>query len=92
MPPSLTLFAILAALGVGVAAGYYFRYLHALSKKRSLEIDIKEKTVEAEKKAIEIIEKAEAKAEQLLTDAKADLKEQTEKIKHKEFYKKIYLN
>lgn len=84
MPPSSTLFAILAALGIGIAAGYYFRYLHALSKKRSLEIDIKEKTVEAEKKAIEIIEKAEAKAAANLQEAKTERKAQEEKLSEKE--------
>lgn len=49
MPPSLVL--AFAMLVLGAATGYYFRYLHALSKKRSLELDIKEREVEAEKKS-----------------------------------------
>jgi len=84
MSPILQVLAILATLGVGVTAGYYFRYLHALSKKRSLELDIKEKTVEAEKKTIEIIEKAEAKAAATLQEAKIERKAQEEKLSEKE--------
>ena len=45
-----TLAIAIAMLVLGAATGYYFRYLHALSKKRSLELDIKEREVAAEKK------------------------------------------
>ena len=69
---------------LGAAAGYYFRYLHALSKKRSLELDIKEREVEAEKKAIEILEKAEAKAAAILNESKQERKEQENKLSQKE--------
>ncbi len=72
------------ALVVGVAAGYYFRYLHALSKKRSIEIDIKEKIIDAEKRAIDIIEKAEAKAAALELETKTELKKQDELLTEKE--------
>jgi ribonuclease Y len=84
MPPILQGFAIIATLGLGVAAGYYFRYLHALSKKQSLELDIKEKTIEAEKKVIEIIEKAEAKAAATISEAKTERKNLEEKLSEKE--------
>ena len=78
-------FAIaLAMLLLGVATGYYFRYLHALSKKRSLEIDIKEREVDAEKKALETIEKAEAKAATIEQEAKQERKSQEEKLSQKE--------
>ncbi|OGG69498.1 ribonuclease Y [Candidatus Kaiserbacteria bacterium RIFCSPLOWO2_01_FULL_45_25] len=78
-------FAIaLAMLLLGVATGYYFRYLHALSKKRSLEIDIKEREVNAEKKALETIEKAEAKAATIEQEAKQERKNQEEKLSQKE--------
>jgi ribonuclease Y len=82
MPTSLV--AAFAALVLGAAAGYYFRYLHALAKKRSIEIDIKERLVEAEKKAIEIIEKAEEKAAATLHETKTDIKAQEEKLSQKE--------
>jgi len=78
-------FAIaLAMLLLGVATGYYFRYLHALSKKRSLELDIKEREVHAEKKALETIEKAEAKAATIEQEAKQERKSQEEKLSQKE--------
>jgi ribonuclease Y len=79
--PDLILFLV---LGLGIAAGYYLRIVHALSKKRSIELDIKEKTVEAEKKAIEIIEKAETKAAALEQEAKIELKKLDEKLTEKE--------
>lgn len=82
MPPSLAI--ALAMLLLGGAAGYYFRYLHALSKKRSLELDIKEREVAAEKKAIETIEKAEEKATAIEQEAKTERKNQTERLAQKE--------
>ena len=84
MPLFLQGVAIIATLGLGVAAGYYFRYLHALSKKQSLELDIKEKTIAAEKRVIELIEKAEAKAAATLNEAKTERKNQEEKLSEKE--------
>ena len=75
---------LLLVLGLGIAAGYYLRIVHALSKKRSIELDIKEKTVEAEKRAIDIIEKAEAKAATLEQEAKAELKKLDDKLTEKE--------
>lgn len=75
---------LLLVLGLGLAAGYYLRIVHALSKKRSIELDIKEKTVEAEKRAIDIIEKAEAKAATLEQEAKIELKKLDDKLTEKE--------
>ncbi len=83
MPPSL-LPIVAATLFIGIASGYYLRYIHALSKKSSVELDLKEKELEAEEKALKIIEKAEAKADKLEAEAKADLKEREGKIKYKE--------
>jgi len=79
-----TLAVAIAMLVLGAATGYYFRYLHALSKKRSLELDIKEREVVAEKKIIELIEKAEAKATATLHEAKQERKTQEEKLSQKE--------
>lgn len=80
-----TLLAVaLAMLVLGGAAGYYFRYLHALSKSRSLEIVIKEREVAAEKKAIETIEKAEEKAAAIEQEAKQERKNLEEKLSQKE--------
>ncbi len=76
--------AALTAVAIGIASGYYLRYLHALSKKSSVELEIKAKILDAEEKALKIAEKAEAKAEKLGEEAKKDLKEREDKIKHKE--------
>ncbi len=82
--PLITLAALIAALLIGIAFGYYLRYLHALSKKASIELEIKEKALEADEKALKIIEKAEAKAEKIAEEAKQELKEKEDKNKHKE--------
>jgi len=84
MPPLILLSAVAGALVFGITLGYYLRYLHALSKKSSVEIDLKEKALQAEEKALKIIEKAEAKADEIEKEAKAEVKEQAEKLTHKE--------
>ncbi len=76
--------AVLAALAVGIASGYYLRHLHTLSKKASLELTLKEKELEAEEKALKVLEKAEQKADKLEQEAKTDLKEKEDAIKQKE--------
>lgn len=85
MPPMIEfLLALGGALVLGMVGGYWLRYLHALSKKNSLELELKEKLVEAEHKAVEIIERAETKAEQFEKEAKAERKEREEKLDQKE--------
>lgn len=76
----LTILLAFAAGALGIALGYYLRYVHAISKKESLEISIKERVLEAEEKAIKIIERAEAKTETLEGEAKQRVKEQEEKL------------
>jgi ribonuclease Y len=79
----MSLSIILALLGAGVlgiALGYYLRYIHALGQKASIEVSIKERVVEAEEKALKIIEKAEAKAESLEKEKKQEHKELEEKL------------
>ncbi len=78
-----TLITVLV-LALGIAAGYYLRYLQALSKKSSIEIEIKAREVEAEKQAIEIIEKAEEKIAKIEQEAKIERKAIEEKLAHKE--------
>jgi ribonuclease Y len=67
-----------------VFAGYQLRYLHVLSKKTSLEIEIKEKQLEAEAKALKVVERAEAKANEIEAKAKAERKEQEDRNNAKE--------
>ncbi|PJC55820.1 ribonuclease Y, partial [Candidatus Kaiserbacteria bacterium CG_4_9_14_0_2_um_filter_41_32] len=81
----ITLLAtIVAMLGLGIAAGYYLRYLHALSKKSSIEITNKQRLLEAEARAIKIQEKAEEKAAAIELEAKTERKALEEKLNQKE--------
>ena len=84
MPPMMFAFALGGALLLGVVAGYVFRYLHALSQKNSIELEIKERELQAEEKAHAIIERAEAKADKIEQDAKTERKEKEEKLNQKE--------
>ncbi len=65
MPPPFPWLSLGVALIIGAIVGYYARYLLALAKKTSLELDIKTKLLEAEDKARAVLEKAEAKADEL---------------------------
>ncbi|MCA9357555.1 ribonuclease Y [Candidatus Nomurabacteria bacterium] len=84
MPPQTFMVALAVALFLGIGAGYYVRYLHAHSKKNSIELDLKEKEIDAEKKALAIIEEAENKAERIEAEAKAERKHLEEKLEQKE--------
>jgi len=68
----------------GGVAGYYFRYFHALSRKTSLELTLKEQELTAEKRAIAIIEHAEAKAERIIEEAKTTQKNHEDRLDQKE--------
>ncbi len=84
MPPGIFTVALALALFMGAGGGYYLRYLQALSKKSSLELRIKERELDAEQKAITIIEKAEEKAGAILQETKSNQKHQEEKTEQKE--------
>ncbi|MEK7462198.1 MAG: ribonuclease Y [Patescibacteria group bacterium] len=84
MPTGIFTVALAFALFIGAGAGYYLRYLHALSKKSSLELRLKERELDAEQKALTIVEKAEEKAETLMQEAKQNQKHQAEKVEQKE--------
>jgi len=84
MPPGLFTIALAFALFLGIGAGYFVRYLHAQSKKNSIELKIKEREIAAEKKALATIEEAEEKAERIEKEAKAERKHQEEKLDQKE--------
>jgi ribonuclease Y len=84
MPPEMFTVALALALFIGAGAGYYGRYLHALSKKSSLELLLKERELEAEQKALAVIEKAEEKAEAIVQEARQNQKYSEEKLDQKE--------
>ncbi len=74
----------LGATVIGVGIGYYLRYLLAVSRHASIEIETKKKIVAAEEKAIHIVEKAEHKAEQIEQAAREERKAIEEKLNQKE--------
>jgi len=84
MPPTTTLLLFLAVAVLSGATGYFIRHLLMLSKKGSIELEIKEKLLEAEEKAIKIIEKAENKAEALELEQKRERANAEKKIEDKE--------
>ncbi len=84
MSPFIYTVALAVALFLGTAAGYFGRYLHAQSKKNSIELLIKEREITAEKKALTVIEEAENKAETIEKEAKAERKHLEEKLEQKE--------
>lgn len=69
---------------IGLFIGYIARYWHALSQKSSLELEIKKTALEAEGKALKIIEKAETKATELERETKNACRILEEKLEQKE--------
>jgi ribonuclease Y len=84
MSPLMIVVAVALALFLGIAIGYFVRLLHAQSKKNSIELQIKEREITAEQKALKVIEEAEEKAENIEKEAKAERKHLEEKLEHKE--------
>ena len=72
------------ALLLGGIIGYLIRYFQAVSRHGSIELETKERLLEAEQRAIEIIEKAERKAETIEQDAKDERKAIEQKLQQKE--------
>jgi len=79
-----TLLVVGAALLAGIAIGYVARYWHAISQSSSLELDIKQKSLQAEEKALKIIEKAEEKAAATEKETKAACRALEDKLEQKE--------
>ena len=69
---SLKIVAVLlgAVSAVSVAVGYYLRFIVALGKRRSIEIDLRQIELAAKEREQKIIEEAEKKAEEILNTAK----------------------
>ncbi len=80
---SLKIVALLAGLAglVGLALGYYLRLIISLGKRGSMELEIKEMMIKAKEEAKKITEGAQAKADETLAIARAEMKEKEEKFK-----------
>ncbi len=72
--------ASLVSLGVG----YYLRFIVALAKKRSIELDLKQLELSAKNREKEIIDSAEKKAEEILSIVKFEIREKEDLIKKNE--------
>ncbi len=78
-------FALLAASGIaGIVLGYVLRLLFALSKKNSVEHDLKQRMLHAEEEAKKITLRAEEEAAEILKSIREELKEKEEKSKKTE--------
>lgn len=81
----ILLLAILAATALGgLGAGYYLRYLHALSKKNSIELEIKQALLDAKEAAVRTVDEATTRAETLEREQKEKLKSYEEKLSRTE--------
>ncbi|MEK7185676.1 MAG: ribonuclease Y [Patescibacteria group bacterium] len=76
-------FAGFASL-VGVAFGYFLRWIVSLGKKGSMELQIKQMMLEAREDGKKIIKEAEEKAETTLKEARTEIKEKEEQTKKAE--------
>ncbi len=84
MSPLLTVLLPLVAVAVGVAVGYYLRYIVAAGRRGSMELEVKQMMLEAKEKAKKIEEQAEKKIEEEKKEAEKEIKERQEIIKKTE--------
>ncbi len=77
------LFAGFASL-VGVAFGYFLRWIVSLGKKGSVELQIKQMMLEAREDAKKIVKEAEEKLEATQRESRAEIKEKEDAIKKAE--------
>src|SRR3989338_2862495 len=82
---ALLLIALTGAVGIGL--GYYLRFIISLGKRGSMEILVRQMTLDAEEKAKRITQEAEEKAEQQTAEFKErerELKQTEERLVRKE--------
>ena len=83
---SLKIAIILMGLAslVGVAFGYFLRWIISLGQRGSVELRIKQMELHAKEEAKKIVEEAEVKAEETAKEMRAEFKEREDKIKKTE--------
>jgi ribonucrease Y len=83
---SIKLILTLLALSglAGIALGYVLRMLIALSQRGSLELEVKQKMLEARERAAAIEKEAEARADQIETERLAPIEEQEGRLMERE--------
>ena len=80
---AVLLLTILAGL-VGIALGYFLRWLLTLGKRGTLELEIKKKLLEAQEEANKIITESEKRSEKIIEDLKKETKEKSDEFRKKE--------
>ncbi|MBV22411.1 MAG: ribonuclease Y [Candidatus Pacebacteria bacterium] len=83
---SLTIVFVLLAIAVvvGIAFGYFLRWIVSLGKRGSMELEIKQKMLEAKEEAKHITSNAETKAKEIVKEIGVELKEKENQIKKNE--------
>ncbi|HMP67383.1 MAG TPA: ribonuclease Y [Candidatus Paceibacterota bacterium] len=69
---------------VGIVIGWFLRFIVALGKKGSMELEIKEKLLEAREEVEIIINEATEKANEILREAKEEAKKEEERLQKTE--------
>lgn len=69
---------------VGIGCGYFLRWIVALGKKGSMELQIKQMMLDAREDAKKILKEAEEKTEKLAAESRAEIKTNEERIKKAE--------
>ncbi|MEK7107025.1 MAG: Rnase Y domain-containing protein, partial [Patescibacteria group bacterium] len=83
---TLTIAFLLIALAgaVGIGLGYYLRFIISLGKRGSMEIIVRQMTLDAEVKAKRIIEEAEKKSSEKAVQQTNEFKERERELKQTE--------
>jgi len=83
---SLKLLLVLLVIAglVGIAFGYFLRWIISLGKRGSMELEIKQMRLEAQEESKRIIADAEKRAEERATELTSDLKEKERDLKKTE--------
>ncbi len=75
----LVLLAVALSAAAGIAFGYFLRWIISLGRRGSMELDIKQKMLEAQEEASRVRTEAEQEAEEILETARKEIKEKEEK-------------
>ncbi len=84
MSVKIALLLVTLAASAGIAFGYFLRWIISLGRKGSMELDIKQKMLEADEEAKKVTSEAERRAEEILKEARRESKEKEGEIKKTE--------
>ncbi len=69
---------------IGIGFGYFLRWIVALGKKGSMELEIKQMMLDAREEAKKITKEAESKSENLVKEARTEIKTEEDRVKKAE--------